>query len=46
MLAWIGDVRPGNMTIWVVVDVESESEVQNAQLLCLDQQIIGKTTPI
>ena len=30
ILTWMGDFRPRRLTIWVVFDVESESDVQNA----------------
>ena len=41
----MGDFRPRKLTIWVVFDVESESEVQNAEFLHLDRNL-GKTIPI
>ena len=36
ILTWMGDSRPRNKTIWVVLDVESEVEVQDYDFLPLD----------
>ena len=33
ILTWKGDFGPRKLTIWVVFDVEFESEVQNVQFL-------------
>ena len=36
MLTWMVDFRPRKLTILVVFDVESESEIRNAEFLHLD----------
>ena len=42
MLTWMVDVRPRKLTTWVVFDVESESEVQNAEFLHPNPKFEGK----
>ena len=46
VLTWMVEFRPRKLTTWVVFDVDSESEVQNAYFLHLDPQNLGKKIPI
>ena len=42
MLTWIGDFRHRKLTIWVVFDIESESEVENVKFLPPNPKFQGK----
>ena len=46
MLTWIDEFRPGNKTIWVVFDEESELLGPKASKSSLDQVCLRKTYPI
>ena len=39
MLTWIGEFRPGNKSIWVVFDEESECSGPRTPKLSLDQVV-------
>ena len=41
MLTWIVEFRPGNKTIWIVVDEESEFSGPRTPKLSLDQVFLG-----
>ena len=44
ILSWIGEFRPGNKTIWVVFDVDTDFLGPRAYLLSLDLVYVGKHT--
>ena len=46
MLTSIGDFRPGNETIWVIFDDESEISGPRRYVLSLEGFFEGKTCPI
>ena len=46
MLTWIYELRPGNQTIYVVFDEESDLSGPRPQFLSLDQVLFRKNVPM